>query len=61
VSTDGAINGGTNPRIGAVAYTNSVAGATTMLYDIDFAQINYTTKPTKRWRFTSGRRFRIEF
>ena len=39
VSTDGAINGGTNPRIGAVAYTNSVAGATTtMLYDIDFAQ-----------------------
>ena len=39
VSTDGSINGGTNPRIGAVAYTNSVAGATTtMLYDIDFAQ-----------------------
>ena len=39
VSTDGSINGGTNPKIGAVAYTNSVAGATTtMLYDIDFAQ-----------------------
>jgi hypothetical protein len=39
VSTDGSINGGTNPRIGAVAYTNSVAGATTtMLFDIDFAQ-----------------------
>jgi hypothetical protein len=34
VSTD-VINGGTNPRIGAVAYTNSVAGATTtMLYDM---------------------------
>lgn len=39
VATDGSINGGTNPKIGAVAYTNSVAGATTtMLYDIDFAQ-----------------------
>jgi hypothetical protein len=39
VSTDGSINGGTNPRIGAVAYTNSFAGATTtQLYDIDFEQ-----------------------
>jgi hypothetical protein len=39
VFTDGSINGGTNPRIGAVAYTNSVAGATTtMLFDIDFEQ-----------------------
>ena len=39
VSTDGVINGGTNPKIGAVAYTNSMAGATaTMLYDIDFEQ-----------------------
>jgi hypothetical protein len=37
VFTDGNINGGMNPRIGAVAYTNSMAGAsTTMLYDIDF-------------------------
>jgi hypothetical protein len=37
VFTDGSINGGMNPRIGAVAYTNSMAGAsTTMLYDIDF-------------------------
>jgi hypothetical protein len=37
VSIDGSINGGTNPRIGAVAYTNSFAGATaTQLYDIDF-------------------------
>jgi len=36
-ATDGAINGGDNPRIGAVAYTNSVSGAaSTMLYDIDF-------------------------
>ncbi len=36
-ATDGNINGGTNPRIGAVAYTNSIAGATsTVLYDIDF-------------------------
>ena len=36
---DGNINGGNNPKIGAVAYTNSVAGATsTMLYDIDFEQ-----------------------
>lgn len=39
VATDGVINGGTNPKIGAVAYTNSMAGATTtMLFDIDFDQ-----------------------
>ncbi|PZV81622.1 uncharacterized protein DUF4394 [Algoriphagus aquaeductus] len=39
VATDGRINGGMNPRIAAVAYTNSVAGATsTTLYDIDIAQ-----------------------
>lgn len=39
VATDGNINGGMNPQIGAVAYTNSMAGASsTMLYDIDFAQ-----------------------
>lgn len=38
VATDGDINGGTNPEIGAVAYTNSVAGASsTTLYDIDFS------------------------
>lgn len=38
VAEDGMINGGTNPRIGAVAYTNSVANASsTQLYDIDFA------------------------
>ena len=38
-ATDGSINGGTSPSIGAGAYTNSVAGAaTTQLYDIDFAQ-----------------------
>lgn len=37
VATDGAINGGTTPRVGAVGYTNSVSGAaTTMLFDIDF-------------------------
>lgn len=37
VATDGSINGGNNPRIGAVAYTNSVAGtSSTQLYDIDF-------------------------
>lgn len=37
--TDGPINGGSSPSIGAVAYTNSVAGATTtQLFDIDFAQ-----------------------
>lgn len=39
VATDGAINGGANAKIGAVGYTNSMAGATTtMLYDIDFEQ-----------------------
>jgi hypothetical protein len=39
VATDGSINGGANPKICAVAYTNSMAGAsTTMLYDIDFEQ-----------------------
>ncbi|MDI5886431.1 MULTISPECIES: DUF4394 domain-containing protein [Flavobacterium] len=39
VVTDGLINGGVNAKIGAVAYTNSMAGATaTMLYDIDFEQ-----------------------
>lgn len=38
-ATDGSINGGTTPSIGAVAYTNSVAGAsTTQLFDIDFTQ-----------------------
>ncbi|WP_396177953.1 DUF4394 domain-containing protein [Flavobacterium sp.] len=38
LATDGTINGGSNPKFGAVAYTNSMAGATTtMLYDIDFA------------------------
>jgi len=38
-ATDGSINGGTTPKIGAVAYTNSMAGASaTMLYDIDFQQ-----------------------
>ena len=38
-ATDGVINGGVNAKIGAVAYTNSNAGATaTMLYDIDFEQ-----------------------
>lgn len=37
VATDGSINGGMNPRIGAVAYTNSMAGAnSTELFDIDF-------------------------
>lgn len=36
-ATDGVINGGTSPKIGAVAYTNSFAGAAaTTLYDIDF-------------------------
>ena len=36
VATDGAINGGVNPAIEAVAYTNNVAGAaTTVMYDID--------------------------
>jgi len=39
VATDGSINGGMNPRIGAVAYTNSFSGTTmTTLYDIDFEQ-----------------------
>lgn len=39
VATDGTINGGSNPKIGAVSYTNSMAGASaTMLYDIDFEQ-----------------------
>ncbi|WP_111671257.1 DUF4394 domain-containing protein [Algoriphagus litoralis] len=38
VATDGRINGGMNPMIGAVAYTNSVSGATeTVLFDIDIA------------------------
>lgn len=39
VATDGSINGGNAPRIGAVAYTNSMAGATsTQLFDIDFQE-----------------------
>ena len=39
VATDGNINGGFRPRIGAVAYTNSFSGASsTILYDIDFEQ-----------------------
>lgn len=39
VATDAPINGGTNSKIGAIAYTNSVAGAaTTQLFDIDFEQ-----------------------
>lgn len=39
VATDGNINGGNMPRIGAVAYTNSVAGAaSTQLFDIDFEE-----------------------
>ncbi|SFT43386.1 protein of unknown function [Algoriphagus locisalis] len=39
VATDGSINGGMNPRIGAVAYTNSFSGTTmTTLFDIDFEQ-----------------------
>ena len=38
VATDGMISGGSNPMIGAVAYTNSMAGASsTVLYDIDFS------------------------
>ncbi|MES2573386.1 MAG: DUF4394 domain-containing protein [Bacteroidota bacterium] len=38
-ATDGPINGGSSPSIGAVAYTNSIAGAaTTQLFDIDFTQ-----------------------
>ena len=39
VATDGVINGGANTKIGAIAYTNSMAGAsTTVLYDVDFDQ-----------------------
>ncbi|WP_339879374.1 DUF4394 domain-containing protein [uncultured Algoriphagus sp.] len=39
VAIDGSINGGMNPRIGAVAYSNSFSGTTTTtLYDIDFEQ-----------------------
>ncbi|MFC5623153.1 DUF4394 domain-containing protein [Algoriphagus winogradskyi] len=39
VATDGSINGGMNPRIGAVAYSNSFSGTTmTTLFDIDFEQ-----------------------
>ncbi|MBN7810472.1 DUF4394 domain-containing protein [Algoriphagus sp. H41] len=38
VATDGRINGGTSPKIGAVAYTNSMSGATsTVLFDIDLS------------------------
>lgn len=38
-ATDGSINGGLSPSIGAVAYTNSVVGAaSTQLFDIDFTQ-----------------------
>lgn len=37
IATDGQISGNNNPRIGAIGYTNSVAGASsTLLYDIDF-------------------------
>ncbi|MBC6365287.1 DUF4394 domain-containing protein [Algoriphagus sp. AK58] len=39
VATDGRINGGMSPKIAAIAYTNSVSGATsTTLYDIDISQ-----------------------
>lgn len=39
VAVDGRINGGMNPVISGVAYTNSVSGATsTVLFDIDIAQ-----------------------
>lgn len=39
VATDGRINGGMNPKIAAIAYTNSVSGATsTTLFDIDITQ-----------------------
>lgn len=39
VSIDGSINGGMNPRIGAVAYSDSYSGTTTTtLYDIDLEQ-----------------------
>jgi hypothetical protein len=38
VATDGRINGGMNPMIGAVAYSNSASGATeTVLFDVDIA------------------------
>lgn len=38
VAEDGQISGGDNPRIGAIAYSNSFAGAgETELFDIDFA------------------------
>lgn len=37
VATDGAINGVTNAKVEAIAYTNSFAGtSTTQLYDIDY-------------------------
>ena len=39
VAIDGRINGGMNPKILGIAYTNSVSGATsTMLFDIDSTQ-----------------------
>jgi len=39
VAVDGSINGGMNPKISGVAYTNSVSGATsTVLFDIDIEQ-----------------------
>ncbi len=39
VATDGNINGGSNPAITSIAYTNSRAGATTTdLFDIDISQ-----------------------
>lgn len=46
-ATDGVINGGTAPKIGAVAYTNSIAGSTsTVLFDIDFQNDKlYTQNP----------------
>lgn len=46
-ATDVAINGGTTPKIGAVAYTNSIAGtASTVLFDIDFENDKlYTQNP----------------
>jgi hypothetical protein len=47
VATDGVINGGANAKIGAIAYTNSMAGAsTTVLYDIDFDQDKLYAKST---------------
>jgi hypothetical protein len=46
VATDGVINGGANAKIGAIAYTNSMAGAsTTVLYDIDFQDKLYMQNP----------------